>query len=74
MKKCLISPRRIYNFYAAAAGIPALAALYWKKATSQGMIAAVIGGFVTCAVWRALGSPFPLQMRSYSSYIAAHLG
>ena len=48
----------IYNFYAAAAGIPALAALYWKKATSQGMIAAVIGGFVTCAVWRALGSPF----------------
>lgn len=48
----------IYNFYAAAAGIPALAALYWKKATSQGMIAAVIGGFATCAVWRALGSPF----------------
>ena len=47
----------IYNFYAAAAGIPALAALYWKKATSQGMIAAVIGGFTTCAVWRALGSP-----------------
>ena len=47
----------IYNFYAAAAGIPALAALYWKKATAQGMIAAVIGGFVTCAVWRALGSP-----------------
>ena len=48
----------IYNFYAAAAGIPALAALYWKKVTAQGMIAAVIGGFVTCAVWRALGSPF----------------
>lgn len=48
----------IYNFYAAAAGIPALAALYWKKATAQGMIAAVSGGFVTCAVWRALGSPF----------------
>ena len=48
----------IYNFYAAAAGIPALAALYWKKATSEGMIAAVLGGFITCAVWRVLGSPF----------------
>ena len=48
----------IYNFYAAAAGIPALAALYWKKATAPGMISAMIGGFVVCAVWRALGSPF----------------
>jgi len=48
----------IYNFYAAAAGIPALAALYWKKATSQGMIAAILGGFTVCALWRALGSPF----------------
>ena len=50
----------IYNFYAAAAGIPALAALYWKKATSQGMIAAMLGGFVTCAVWRALNNPLGL--------------
>ena len=48
----------IYNFYAAAAGIPALAALYWKKATSQGMIAAMLGGFTVCTIWRALGSPF----------------
>ena len=48
----------IYNFYAAAAGIPALAALYWKKATAPGMTSAMIGGFVVCAVWRALGSPF----------------
>lgn len=50
----------IYNFYAAAAGIPALAALYWKKATAPGMIAANIGGFVVCAVWKALGNPFGL--------------
>ena len=50
----------IYNFYAAAAGIPALAALYWKKATSEGVISAMIGGFVVCAAWRALGSPFGL--------------
>lgn len=47
----------IYNFYAAAAGIPALAALYWKKATKQGMISAIVGGFTVCAVWKALGSP-----------------
>lgn len=47
----------IYNFYAAAAGIPALAALYWKKATAPGMIAANIGGFAVCAVWKFLGNP-----------------
>lgn len=50
----------IYNFYAAAAGIPALAALYWKKATRQGIISSVIGGFAVCALWRALGNPFGL--------------
>lgn len=50
----------IYNFYAAAAGIPAFAALYWKKATAQGMIAANIGGFAVCAAWKALGNPFGL--------------
>lgn len=50
----------IYNFYAAAAGIPALAALYWKKATRAGIIASVTGGFLTCALWRAAGSPLGL--------------
>jgi len=50
----------IYNYYAAAAGIPALAALYWKKATKQGIISAMIGGFTVCAIWKALGSPFGL--------------
>lgn len=50
----------IYNFYAAAAGIPALAALYWKKATAAGVISSVVGGFLTCAVWRAAGSPLGL--------------
>ena len=47
----------IYNFYAASAGIPALAALYWDKATTEGVVASIIGGFVTCAIWRALGNP-----------------
>lgn len=50
----------IYNFYAAAAGIPALAALYWKKATTPGIIAANIGGFVVCAAWKIAGNPLGL--------------
>ena len=45
------------KYYAAAAGIPALAALYWKKATAVGMIAANIGGFIVCAIWKVLGNP-----------------
>ena len=33
-----------WAFYAAAAGLPALAALYWKKATSAGIMAGMLGG------------------------------
>lgn len=50
----------LWAYYAAAAGIPALAALYWKKATKQGIIASMIGGFVVCGIWKLLGSPFGL--------------
>lgn len=50
----------LWAYYAAAAGIPALAALYWKKATKQGMIAAMLGGFGVCAIWKLLGSPLGL--------------
>ncbi len=50
----------IYNFYAAAAGIPALAALYWKKATSAGVISAMLGGFAVCTMWKLMDSPFGL--------------
>lgn len=32
-----------WAFYAAAAGLPALAALYWKKATSAGIMAGMLG-------------------------------
>ena len=41
-----------WSFYAAAAGLPSLAALYWKKATSQGIISAMTGGFVVCVGWK----------------------
>lgn len=47
-------------FYAAAAGIPAFAALYWKKATKQGIIAAMVSGFTVCIAWKLLGQPFGL--------------
>lgn len=47
-------------FYAAAAGIPAFAALFWKKATKQGIIAAMVSGFVVCITWKLLGQPFGL--------------
>ncbi len=47
-----------WSFYAAAAGLPAFAALYWKKATSQGIIAGMVAGFVVCVGWKLAGLPF----------------
>ena len=49
-----------WSFYAASAGIPAFAALFWKKATKQGIIAAMLGGFVVCVGWKLAGEPFGL--------------
>ena len=49
-----------WSFYAAAAGLPAFAAIYWKKATKQGIISAMLAGFVVCVGWKLLGNPFGL--------------
>ena len=49
-----------WAFYAAAAGLPALAALYWKKATNAGIIAGMVGGFAGTVAWKLLGQPFGL--------------
>lgn len=49
-----------WSFYAAAAGLPAFAALYWKKATKQGILAGMIAGFVVCVGWKLIGLPFGL--------------
>lgn len=49
-----------WAFYAAAAGLPALAALYWKKATSAGILAAMLGGFAVTVGWKLLGEPWGL--------------
>lgn len=49
-----------WSFYAAAAGIPAFAALLWKKATAPGVIAAMVSGFTVCVGWKLAGEPFGL--------------
>lgn len=49
-----------WSFYAASCGLPAFAALYWKKATKQGILAAMAAGFVVCIGWKQLGQPFGL--------------
>ena len=49
-----------WSFYAAAAGIPAFAALFWKKATTPGIIAGMLAGFAVCVGWKLMGTPFGL--------------
>ncbi len=49
-----------WSFYAAAAGLPAFAALFWKKATKAGILAGMISGFVVCVGWKIMGQPFGL--------------
>lgn len=49
-----------WSFYAAAAGIPAFAALFWRKATAAGVIAGMACGFTVCVGWKLLGEPFGL--------------
>lgn len=49
-----------WSFYAAAAGLPAFAALYWKKATKSGIISAMAAGFVVCVGWKLCGNPLGL--------------
>ena len=49
-----------WSFYAAAAGLPAFAALYWKKATKAGIISGMVAGFTVCVGWKLAGLPFGL--------------
>lgn len=49
-----------WSFYAASCGLPAFAALYWKKATKQGVLAGILAGFVVCVGWKLIGLPFGL--------------
>lgn len=47
-----------WTFYAAAMGLPCLAALYWKKATAPGIVSAMLTGVVVSVVWKFAGEPF----------------
>ncbi|QEK13701.1 sodium:solute symporter family protein [Crassaminicella thermophila] len=47
-----------WSFYAASVGLPAFAALYWRKATSSGIISGIIIGFATSIIWKLTGSPW----------------
>lgn len=49
-----------WSFYAAAAGIPAFAALFWEKTTKAGIISGMVSGFVVCIGWKLIGLPFGL--------------
>ena len=49
-----------WSFYAAAAGLPAFAALYWRKATKAGIIAGMVSGFAVFVGWKLAGLPFGL--------------
>ena len=49
-----------WSFYAAAAGLPAFAALYWKKATKAGVLSGMAAGFTLTIAWKLLGQPFGL--------------
>lgn len=47
-----------WTFYAATLGVPCLAALVWKKATTPGILAGMAGGFFISIIWKLLNSPF----------------
>ena len=47
-----------WSFYAAAAGLPAFAALYWKKATKAGVLSGMAAGFSVTILWKLIGLPF----------------
>ena len=49
-----------WSFYAAAAGLPAFAALYWKKATKAGVLSGMAAGFTVTIAWKLLDQPFGL--------------
>lgn len=49
-----------WSFYAAAAGLPAFAGLFWRKATKAGILSALIGGFTVTIGWELAGKPFGL--------------
>lgn len=50
-----------WTFYSASLGIPAFAALYWRKATRAGIIGSIASGFSVSILWRIFGNPLGLS-------------
>jgi SSS family solute:Na+ symporter len=50
-----------WTFYSASLGIPAFAALYWKKATAAGITSSIAVGFCVSMIWRLAGNPMGLS-------------
>lgn len=50
-----------WTFYAASVGLPAIAALYWKKATNKGIISGILGGFLGSILWYIMGNPYEIS-------------
>ena len=46
-----------WTFYAATLGVPCLAAISWKKATTPGILGGMAVGFVVSIIWNLAGSP-----------------
>lgn len=51
----------VQQFMASTLAVAIIAALNWKRASSAGAIASMIGGFVGVVVWFAMGDPFKLS-------------
>ncbi len=60
-----------WTFYAASVGLPALAALYWRKATNAGIIASIVSGFVVSIGWDLIGKPWGLGSAVPGSLVCA---
>lgn len=50
-----------WTFYSASLGIPAFAALFWKKATREGIVGSIGSGFGVSILWRMAGNPLGLS-------------
>ncbi len=47
-----------WTFYAATLGVPSLAAIIWKKATTPGVLSGMAVGFIISIVWKVMDNPF----------------